>query len=83
MIKMKNKFFLLLTFISLCLCYNAALQAQTVDDLQKERKQIQERILNTNKQIKQKTIITQLHIQSRPTRIILNSYINDNEDKKE
>jgi len=53
MIKMKNKFFLLLTFISLCLCYNAALQAQTVDDLQKERKQIQERILNTNKQIKQ------------------------------
>ncbi|MBP1664310.1 MAG: Peptidase [Bacteroidetes bacterium] len=50
---MKNKFFLLLTFISLCLCYSATLQAQTVDDLQKERKQIQERILNTNKQIKQ------------------------------
>ena len=50
---MKNKTRFLLSVILLGFVINLSLQAQTVDDLQRERKQIQERILTTNKQIKQ------------------------------
>ncbi|MHB9055520.1 MAG: murein hydrolase activator EnvC family protein [Paludibacteraceae bacterium] len=50
---MKNRILYLFTVISLMFCFTASIEAQTIEALKKQRKEIQERIIETNKQLKE------------------------------
>ena len=50
---MKRKILYLFTVISLIFCFNFSVEAQTMESLKKERKEIQERINETSKQLKE------------------------------